>query len=303
MSYQTLKGKDFSWHHVSHLDDADFEYFRKQFKFHPLDFDDVRDETEIPKMENYRHYLFVLFTIPKFNSKTSRVAKENLCIFISGTYVVTITRTPIESVDRFFSKAKRGTRLRRHVMGKSTGYFLYQLLDYVFKDAKDILQELVREANNVEQAVYDVRTQVTTKRLGIVRGNVLFMRQAIDPQRMLVDQIMNTRKTYLSKDLDLYYEDVKDTLDSMWVISDNLKNTVDGLFDVNEAFLSHRTNEIIRLLTVISVILLPATLITGYFGMNVERLPFAEEPIVVTVLILSSILLFWITIFFIDRRK
>ena len=135
------------------------------------------------------------------------------------------------------------------------------------------MQELVREANNVELAVYDDRTKVTTKRLGIVRRNVLFMRHVIDPQRILLNQILNTRKSYFPKELTLYYEDVKDTLDSMWVITDNLKNIVDGLFDVNEAFLSHRTNEIIRLLTVISVLLMAADVNNWLFWNECRRNP------------------------------
>lgn len=298
-----LKGKDFVWFHISQLSDKDFNFLRKEFKFHPLDFDDLRNETEIPKLEHYKHYLFCIFTIPVLSGGHQRVGKENLAVFISKDYIVTITREPIESVDRFFSRAKRSTRTRSEAMKKSTGFFMYYLLDYVFRDAKVILQELVREANNVELAVYDERTKVTTKRLGIVRRNVLFMRHIIDPQRILLNQILNTRKSYLSKDLALYYEDVKDTLDSMWVITDNLKNIVDGLFDVNEAFLSHRTNEIIRLLTVISVILMPPTLITGYFGMNVQDLPLAENIAVVSLIIVLSIFLFWLVIIRIDRRK
>lgn len=298
-----LKGKDFVWFHISQLEDKDLKFLQKEFKFHPLDFDDLRNDTEIPKLESYKHYLFSIFTIPTFQSGHQRVEKENLSVFISKDYIVTITREPIESVDRFFSRAKRSTRTRNEAMKRSTGFFLYYLLDYVFRDAKVILQELVREANNVELAVYDERTKVTTKRLGIVRRNVLFMRHIIDPQRILLNQILNTRKSYLSKDLTLYYEDVKDTLDSMWVITDNLKNIVDGLFDVNEAFLSHRTNEIIRLLTIISVVLMPPTLITGYFGMNVDNLPLAEDIALVSLIIVLSIFLFWLVIIRIDRRK
>lgn len=302
MANKMLKGSKFAWHHIAELEDKDFAFLKKDFKFHPLDFDDLRNDTEIPKLEVYKDYLFAIFTIPTFDSKTQRVEKINLGIFIGKNYLVTVASAPIESVDRFFARAKRSKKMRDESMGKTTGFLLYHLLDYIFRDSKVILQELVREVNNVELAVYDERTKVTTKRLGIVRRNVLFMQHVIDPQRILLNQILSTKKPFLSKDLNLYYEDVKDTLDSMWVITGNLKNIVDGLFDVNEAFLTHKTNEIIRLLTVISVILMPPTLITGYFGMNFDNLPFSGNVGMVTLIIILSILVFWFAIIRIDKR-
>jgi magnesium transporter len=128
------------------------------------------------------------------------------------------------------------------------------------------------------------------------------MRHVIDPQRILLGQIIHSKKSFVPKTLEAYFDDVKDTLDSMWVVTENLKNIVDGLFDVNEAFLSHKMNDIIRILTIISVILMPATLLTGYFGMNIEGLPLMGSPVAVTITIIASILLLLLIIMRIDRE-
>lgn len=303
MAHQVVKGKSFHWFNFTHLEESDFDFLEKEFKFHPLDFDDLREETEIPKLDVYKHYILAIFTIPTFDNHTMRLGTQNLSVFVGKDYVVTVTQEPIPSVDRFFARAKKSNHMRKTALSRSTGFLLYKLLDYVFQDAKIILKELIREANNVELAVYDSRTKVNTKRLGIVRRNVLYLRHTIDPQRILLNQIVNTKKSYLSKDLKVYYDDVKDTLDSMWVISDNLKNIMDGLFDVNEAFLTHRTNEIIRFLTIISVILMPPTLITSYYGMNIQDLPFGDSALIVTGIIALSLLIFWLVLIHIDRRK
>jgi magnesium transporter len=303
MQKGVIKGKEFTWHHFPELQEKDFEILEKEFKFHPLDFDDLRNDLELSKLDVYKYYLFAIFNIPVFDKNTMRVGKRNLAVFISKDYIVTATREPIESVDRFFARAKRSSGLKREAMGKTTGYFLYRLLDYIFRDAKVILHELVREVNQVEEAVYDARTRVATKRLGTVRRNVLFMQHVIDPHRILITQIVNARKSYIGKDLGIYFDDVKDTLDSMWVVINNLKSIVDGLFDVNEAFLSHRTNEIIRVLTVISVILMPPTLITGYYGMNVADLPLGDSVGLVSGIVVLSILICLFVVIRVDRRK
>ncbi len=302
MAHSVVVSKEFKWYHFSDLEEADFAFIEKNFKFHPLDFDDLRDQDALPKLDTYKHYLFAIFTIPSFNAETQRVLRHNLAVFIAKDYIVTITRYNIPAVSRFLMRLKKSRRFKQEVCAKSTGYFLYHLLSVVFSDVKLILKELVRETNQVESSVYDEHTKVTTSRLGVVRRNILLMRHVIDPQRIVIQQIAQSKQPYVSNSLDLYFDDIRDTLDSIWVISDNLKNIIDGLFDVNEALLSHRTNEIIRLLTVISVLLMPPTLITGYYGMNTEGLPFASAPIVISIVIVASIFLFWVIIKLIDRK-
>ncbi|RMD51827.1 hypothetical protein D6827_01350 [Candidatus Parcubacteria bacterium] len=302
MARQILKGKKITWHHFSKLEESDFEILRTEFKFHPLDFDDLRDPNELPKLDIYKYYLFAILSVPTLNAE-DRVNKSDLAIFIGADYVVTITREPIEAVDRFFARAKRSVSLKREIFGKSTGYFVYKLLDYIFRDAKVILHQLTREAKQIEKEVYYHHSKETTRRLSLLRRDVLYLRHIIDPQRILITQFISSGKSFVGKTLDVYYDDLRDTLNSMWVIADNLKVLIDGLFDVNETFLSHRTNEIIRILTIISVILMPPTLITSYYGMNIAKLPFAHSIELVSLMIIISVLASWILILYIDRRK
>jgi len=300
---KTLSGKSFTWHHISDLSESDFGYLEKHFKFHPLDFDDLRDDTALPKLDVYKYYLFAVLAVPQYDTARRRISKRDLAVFIGSDYIVTVCREPIDAVDRFFSRAKRSSGLRRDALGKSTGYFLYKLLDYVFRDAKIILHELSREAQQVEVDVYERQSRGTSESLGVMKRNLLFLQHIIDPQRLLVHQFMTSRKKFLPSELDVYFDDVKDTLDSIWVITENLKNIVDSLFDVNEAILTHRTNQIIRWLTIISVVLMPPTLIASYYGMNVSGLPFADNIGFVSWIIGASVIGFVFFVLWIDRRR
>lgn len=303
MSHQLIKGKSFKWHHISELDDADLEFLAKTFDFHPLDFDDLKTESELQKLDNYKDYIFCIFSIPTFNSQMMRVGKKNLSIFIGKDFVVTASRESILAVDRYFARAERSQGLRREIMQHSTGFFVYKLLDYVFRNSETVLKELVRETEIVESKMYEKHSKTTTKRLGILRRNVLFLRHIVDPQRILIEQFIHSRKSFLPKKLDLYFDDLHDSLDAIWVVTDNIKSIVDGLFEVNEALLSHRTNQIIRVLTIISVVLMPPTLIASYYGMNVSDLPFAENVEIVSLLIVLSLIVFWAIITVLDRRR
>ena len=240
MAYQIIEGKEFTWWHFSQLEDADFDLLREKFLFHPLDFDDLREDTELTKVDAYKHYLFAVFNIPVFDTCTERISKQNLGVFIGKDYVVTVTKSSLESVERFFARAQRSSGLRRDALGKETGYFLYKILEYVYRDVKLILREIVRETELVEKDVYGQHARVTTKRLGILRRNVLFLRHVIDPHKIALDQLRTIGKVYVSPDLHLYFDDLRDLLNSISVVIENIVNIVDGLFDVNESFLSHR---------------------------------------------------------------
>ncbi len=303
MAHATIKGKNFTWWHFRQLAEEDFHTLETEFAFHALDFDDLRDDGELSKVDEYDDYIFGIINVPHFDSATKMIRKKNLVIFIGEHFAVTVTRDPIDAVERFFARASKSEGMQKDVLHRSTGYFLYKLLDYVFRDAKVELRELVRESEHVEAHVYDSHTRVTTTRLGMLRRNVLQMRQMIDPQRILIMHYVNAGKPFVGKDLRIFFDDIQDNLDSMGIVLENLKLTVDGLFEMNESFLSHRTNEIIRILTIISVVLMPPTLITSYYGMNIDALPLSESVVAVSVVIAVSIFAFWIMITYLDRRR
>ena len=116
--------------------------------------------------------------------------------------------------------------------------------------------------------------------LGRHRRNVLGFRRIIDPQRYLMSNLSHIRKPFLSEDTSLYFDDVNDYLSKLWSIIDTYRDTVQGLHVTVESLINQRTNKVISMLTVISVSLLPLTVLSGIYGMNIA-LPFSHQPLVV----------------------
>ena len=113
------------------------------------------------------------------------------------------------------------------------------------------------------------------------RRNILNFRRIIDPQRYLVANLSHTRKSFLNEEMSLYFDNVNDYLSKLWSIVEAYKDTLNGLHVTVESLVNQRTNKLISSLTVISVSLLPLTLLSGIYGMNIDRLPFAHQPIFV----------------------
>ncbi len=282
MGIQVVESKGLSWHHINQVDDHDLEQLQERFKFNHLDYDDIRAESPISKMDIYKHYLFFVFHIPAIDKESEHLYGEELYIFLSAESLVTITHIPIPVLEAFFERMQRSNKFRSIVLGKGTPFAMHKILAEVFHEGLSLLGDLTKEVHRLEEAIEHRHDKRLTVDLGHVRRNVLFLRHVIDPQRTMVTSLSNIKRSFISEDMAIYFDDVHDVLDTIWLSSDNLKLIIDGLFDVNEALLSHKTNEVVTLLTLVSAALMVPTLIAGFYGMNVPWLPYVQNAKIIS---------------------
>src|SRR5207237_3844861 len=102
-----------------------------------------------------------------------------------------------------------------------------------------------------------------------VKQEIISYRKIIKPQRPALRLLERRIERFLPENLELYFDDLVDASERIWDLLDNYKEVVEALEDTNESLISHRQNDVLRILTVFSVVLLPLTLISGIFGMNV----------------------------------
>jgi len=284
MGVEKFEAKGVQLLSLREVTDADLLVVQEQFKFHHLDYEDIRSQTPISKMDAYKHYVFFVFHIPTINKKTGYVYGEELYVFLSKEALVVATHNPISAIDDFMTHIGRSAKFRSLVLGKGTAFCLQRLLGEVFRESLKIVADLTLEVRRLEEAIELRHDRRLTVDLGHARRNILFLRHVVDPQRSILASFSHLKRGFITDDLSVYIDDVHDVLDTIWLSTDNLKLIIDGLFDVNEALLSHRTNQIVTLLTFISAALMVPTLIAGFYGMNVTWLPYAESATIVSLM-------------------
>jgi magnesium transporter len=119
------------------------------------------------------------------------------------------------------------------------------------------------------------RSDEVVRDISNVKQEIISYRKIIKPERPTLRLLERYVERFLPQELELYFDDIVDASERVWDILDNYKEVVEALEDTNESAINHRQNDILRVLTVVSVILLPMTLITGIFGMNVRFPGFA----------------------------
>lgn len=302
MARRTIKGKKFLWHHITKLEEEDVEFLRSEFQFHVLDFEDLSAHNPLPKLDVYKHYLFAVFQMPKWNH-LHRIDTDDLEVFLGADYLVTVAKRPIEVVERMAERAERNAKFRNVALGRDPAFLLYRLLRVLFLQSQVIVTEMVTQMNELETEVYEHERRETTRKLALLRRDIMSLRTSVDPQRSMVTTMGTIRKPYMTEDLEVFYDDVRDALNTVWMVSENLKQIADGLFEVNDALLTRKTNDIVTVFTAIAAVLMPPTLVAGFYGMNVSWLPFVSNPFSVAVVFLLSIMLFFAVLIPLRRMR
>jgi len=284
MGSNVVESKGVVWHHISQVSESDLEGLQATFKFHVLDYDDIRAETPISKMDPYKHYVFFVFHIPTVHKEKGNVYGEEVYIFLSKDALVTVSHVEVPALEELFARVQRSTKLRSSILGAGTAFAMHKVLAELFRDSIQIVTQLTQEVHRLEDAIEKSHDKRLTVDLAHVRRNVLFLRHVIDPQRSMLTSLSNLKRTFLPENVHVYLDDVHDILDTVWLSVDNLKLIIDGLFDVNEALLSHRTNDIVTLLTIMSVSFMFPTLLAGFYGMNVSWLPWHDSAEIIYLL-------------------
>ena len=118
--------------------------------------------------------------------------------------------------------------------------------------------------------MFEGRSEEVVRDISNVKQEIISYRKIIKPERSTLRLLERHVERFLPEELELYFDDIVDAAERIWDILDNYKEVVEALEDTNESVISHRQNDVLRVLTVFSVVLLPLTLITGIFGMNVR---------------------------------
>ena len=199
-------------------------------------------------------------------------------MFIGDGFFVTLHKGEFEAVEGMINYMKKNSDAREQFMSKSPGFLLYNLINPIVKKAFSVVDKIGENLTEIEEDIYSDKTIDVVKELAMERRNILNFRRIVEPQRFLVDTLVHLKRKFLGTESDIYFDDIHDHIERIWMLLENYREIVRGLSDTNEALISHKINEVMKVLTVISVSLLPLTLIASIYGMNVAGLPFAGSP-------------------------
>ena len=258
-----------TWIHLDRPNQTTVEELADRFGWHALDVEDVLSKRQRPKIDEYPEYLFAVLHFPVYDKAIQRLNAAELDVFLGPDYLVTLPNAELLPVARLFTRCQEDEVLRERLFEKGSGRLLYEVLDDLFDYCFPILDKIGHKLDTVEDQMFEGRAEDVVRDLSNVKQEIISYRKIIKPERATLRQLERRVERFLPEELDLYFDDIVDGAERIWDLLDNFKEVVEALESTNESVISHRQNDVLRVLTVFSAILLPLTLIASVFGMNV----------------------------------
>ncbi len=301
MALQAVTEAGNMWVHIAPLAAEDLEYLRRHFRFHPLDLEDLTSRTEHPKLDLYEDYLFTVMHFPVYNSAHRFSTPCELHCFVGANYVVTVHDGRLKPLNDLFAELQRNPSLREDVLGKGAGRLFYIILDRLVDSIFPMLAKVGGEIAEIEEQLFSANMGEMITRIAYVRREIITLRGILHPQMMVVSHLEGARLPFLPAEMRVYFGDILDGFTRAQDLVENYHEIIQSLSDTSMALTSFRINEVMRILTIISVILLPLSLISGIYGMNVA-LPLAGSPWAFLVILGIMALVAGIMLAFFRRR-
>lgn len=255
-----------NWINIDGL--GDVELLRKlgdHFHFHPLALEDVLNTSQRPKVEQYGDHFFIVSEMI-YEEANSRIAVEQLSLFLGASFVITIQE---ECEHDVFEKVRARLRSGRGFARKmKADYLAYALLDSIVDEFFPILEGVGEGIEEIEDELLAKPSKESLRKLYESKRMLLQLRRAAWPQREIFNTLIRDESGLVSEETQVFLRDCYDHTTQIIDILESFRDLAAGLMDVYLSSLGLRTNEIMRVLTVISSIFIPLTFIAGVYGMN-----------------------------------
>jgi magnesium transporter len=273
--HQIVKGKpieellsnDYLWYWIDfdQPDEEQIAKLRNPLEFHPLAIEDCIHTLQRPKLDNYDDYTFFVM----HSLHPHKLAKEELNLFLGEKYVVTFHLSVSNEIDEVWSRLEESKDINKW----DPYLILYHVLDKIVDNYFPIIYEFEDELNQIEDNSTKQTMEELLESLFDIRHDLLAMRHSVTPMSELVYRMLNShRLTGIQKKI-AYFSDIYDHL---LKISSLIDSSREITADIRDSYLSmnaHQTNKVMKVLTVITTIFMPLTLIAGIYGMNFKYMP------------------------------
>ena len=289
------------WIHIESPRTVDRDWLEENFDFHPLDYEDVYSRNQRPKLDQYDDYVFIVLHFPMFDKTTGRISAAELDLFMGPDYLITLPNIPLAPLNAMFERYREKDDLREATFSKGSGYLLYKIVDTCVDASFPMLRKMGVKLDELEDDIFEGRSSEIVRSISDTKQEIINFRRIVRPQTAVLRDLERVKQRYIQEELEIYFDDISDAAERIWDTLENYKEVIEALESTNESVLSHRLNDSFRVLTAVSVVLLPLTLVASIFGMNVE-FPGEGEPLTFyLILVLMAVLLVALVILF--RRR
>jgi magnesium transporter len=277
---------------------ADEQVLLDVFHFHPLTVEDCRENRHYPKIEEFPGYLYFIVHGVTADTSPDRFNTIELDGFLGRNYVITYHHETFRSINN----VKLLLRTSPVSCQRGPAFLLHQILDQVVDYYSPVLDDFDDRVDRLEREIFGLKSpnnQILSQIQDLKRG-VLRLRRISNKQMDILLRMSRGEFSLIPEDMRPFYRDVHDHLVRVVDLAENYRDLINGSLEAYLSVISNRMNEIMKVLTIFSAIMLPLTFIAGVYGMNFDNMPelhsrfgYYGTLIVMAVVAVGMLIFFW----------
>lgn len=279
-----------TWIDIIHPGNDEIAFLRDHYPFHPLNLEDCLSRIQRPKIDIYpeEQHLFLVLHFPIFDRDRRVATAGEVDLFIGRNYIITLHDGRLKPLSRLFNVLSVDEALREQRMSRGAGFLLYRMLDELVRYCFPMVDQVYQNLERIEDQMFGRNVRATVEEISFVRRDIIALRRIVRPNINVMRSLETRDFDFLNFDEAAYFGDVTDGLSKIADLLDEQNEIITSFNATVDSLTSHKINEIMKILTAISVVLLPMTLLASLYGMNVP-LPFEGQPWAFGIIVLLMI--------------
>jgi magnesium transporter len=270
------------------------EKIGKHFNLHPLILEDIMNTEQRPKLDDFEDYVFLVMKMPYFEEKNT-IKIEQISLVLGTNFIISFQEMEGDVFNPVRERIKNG---RVRIRNSGTDYLIYALIDAIVDNYFVILEKIGERIGNIEEELVTEPGTETLHEIHDLKREILFFRKSVWPLREIVSNLERGELTLIKEPTRVFLRDVYDHTIQVIDTMETFRDMLSGMLDLYISSIGNKTNEVMRVLTIIATIFIPLTFIAGLYGMNFEYMPelkwrWSYPSVLLVVMVLGIFMLFY----------
>lgn len=239
----------------------------RDYPFHPLHLEASLLTGQLDRIEREEEYLLILLHNPSYNAQENKISTDQVCIFLSTNYLVTIHDESAKIISNLFKECEEDKERQEALFKKSPSFLLYNIIDALAKDMFIQLQNTLKELDEIEDLVFDVKVSGVYK-ISHLRQKIVRLRKIIGSFKNIVSSLAADQKDFIGS-MSRYYKNLANEVNKLWETLEEARETIEIYKDADFTVSTEKTNRTLAVLTVIFTLTIPTTVFGSFYGMNI----------------------------------
>ncbi len=299
---ETIEYGALRWSHIVRPSEEDLEVLKDQYHFHPLDLEDCRSIVTLrPKIDVYDDYYFLILHFPSFDISETFVDTKEIKIFWGKDFLITIGKSHW-LVKELFGQEKARALGGKKMEVDSSDSLLYKILERLIKETQFLAEKVEKDVDSCGKSLFNRKAEKTITKISFTQKNVVLLNTMFKPQLILFNRLQSGTIPGFAENMEDYWGNILDYYQKIWDMVEDAGELIRGYSRTFDSLQMNKTNEVIKILTLISSILLPLTFIASLYGMNIQ-LPLSEHPFSFAILAIAMVVIAMAMIIYFRIRR